>query len=66
MNIKLHLIAAAVLLPLLVFLMADEIVFALVGLFYFAALIYVGRSTTAGRKFLRRYYREMLRLERML
>lgn len=64
MSIKLHLTAAVVLLPLLVLLMADELIFALAGLLYFAGLIFVARSTTAGRRFVRRYYREMLRLER--
>ena len=66
MNIKLHLTAAVVLLPLLVLMMADELLYALGGLLYFVSLVTVARSTVLGRRFVRRYYREMLRLEKML
>jgi uncharacterized protein (DUF2062 family) len=65
-RIKLHLQACALFAPVFVALMCSTIILALIGAIYFAWIVFKWSSTINGRRFLRRYYHEILRLENML
>ena len=65
-RIKLHLQAFALFAPVVCSLMCSTIIIPALGLIYFAWLVIVWSSTINGRRFLRRYYHEILRLENNL
>ena len=64
-GIKLHLRAAILFAPVIIGIMSSIFVVMLLGVIYFIG-VYLWSSTINGRKFFRSYYREILRLERML
>lgn len=61
---KLHLQACALFAPA-IFLLSGTIIIVLLGVLY-CYFLYRFSSTKYGRKFLRSYYKEILRLENML
>lgn len=63
-RIKLHLQACALFTPVIL-LLSSTIIIVLLSLIYFIGL-YRWSKTRNGRNFLRSYYREIMRLERML
>ncbi len=64
-RIKLHLRAALLFAPAF-FVLSSTIILVLLGAIYFSWLVFRWSSTIKGRKFLRAYYHEILRLENML
>ncbi len=64
-RILLHLAAVAVLLPLLL-IVSDSLVSNFAGILYLVWVAFFASRTTLGRKFLLRYYHEVLRLENMM
>lgn len=62
----LHFTACALLAPCLLAFTAGSLIVAAVGALYMAGLVYVCGHTIRGRKFARTYYREALRLEKLL
>lgn len=64
-QLKLHIIAFLMLIPCLLILAEDNLWSTAIGLLYIAVMVMVSR-TPRGRQFIRRYYREILRLERGL
>ena len=64
-RIKLHLAGVAVLLPCLMLFSEFNVAVNLLGICYVCTL-FVLSDTDAGKRFLRRYYHEILRLENTL
>lgn len=64
-RMKLHLQACALFAPVIVCMMCSTIIIVLLSVIYTIGL-YRWCSTVNGRIFLRSYYREVMRLERML
>lgn len=64
-RIKLHLQAFVLFTPAIIGIICSTIIIVLLSLIYFIGL-YRWSFTMSGRKFLRSYYREIMRLERML
>ena len=64
-RIKLHLQALVLFMPIILTL-SSTIIIALFGAIYFAWLVFKWSSTINGKRFFRRYYHEILRLENML
>lgn len=63
-RICLHLIALVVLMPcVMVFNVSGEIWVNILGLIYCAYLVILANESERARRFLRRYYHEILRLE---
>lgn len=65
-RITLHLTACALLAPCLSAFTAGSLFVAAVGALYMAGLVYACGHTARGRKFARTYYKEVLRLEKLL
>lgn len=64
-SIKLHSIAFAVILPCILALLEGSLIINLVGVLYIL-LIFRLSYTKPGKRFIRRYYKEILRLESLL
>lgn len=64
-SIKLHSIAFAVILPCILALSEGLLVINLIGIAYILFLFRLS-STKIGKRFIRRYYKEILRLESLL
>ena len=64
-SIKLHSIAFAVILPCILALLEGSLIINLVGILYML-LIFRLSYTKPGKRFIRSYYREVLRLESLL
>ena len=64
-RIILHLEALAMLLPLLL-VTGSSLVHQAIGLLYLVCLVFFAAPTVSGKRFIRKYYREILRLERMM
>lgn len=64
--IKIHLTAFAVLLPLLAVVSTGNLAANFLGVLYAAGLYIYTANSERGKRFIRRYYREVLRLEDML
>ena len=65
-RITLHLQAFALLAPCLLAFTAGSLLANAAGAAYMAGLVYAGGHTARGRKFARTYYKEVLRLEKLL
>ena len=65
-RIILHLTAFAVVLPLVAVFNQGNIVYNILGLLWFAYLAIFAMESPHAHRFMRDYYREMLRLERMM
>ena len=65
-RIVLHLTALAVLLPVTAVFSNGNLVFNFLGLLYAVWLFIFLNDSGTGRRFLRRYYHEILRLENMM
>ena len=65
-RIILHLVALAVFLPCTLIVCDGSIVFNLLGVIYVVWLVLVASRTDTGRRFIRRYYHEILRLENFM
>jgi hypothetical protein len=61
-RIKIHCLAFAILMPCIMAFSEGSLVINVVGLAYILVLFRLS-STTRGRRFIRTYYREILRLE---
>lgn len=64
-SIKLHSIAFAVILPCILALLEGSLIINLVGVLYILLLFRLS-YTKPGKRFIRRYYKEILRLESLL
>lgn len=64
-SIKLHSIAFAVILPCILALSEGLLIINLIGIAYILFLFKLS-STKIGKRFIRRYYKEILRLESLL
>ena len=64
-SIKLHSIAFAVILPCILTLLEGSLIINLVGVLYILLLFRLS-YTKSGKRFIRRYYKEILRLESLL
>ena len=64
-SIKLHSIAFAIILPCILALSEDLLIINLVGILYMLLLFRLS-YTKPGKRFIRSYYREVLRLEALL
>lgn len=64
-RIKLHLQACVLFAPVIL-LLSSTIMCVLLGVLYCSIIVFWWSSTKYGRKFLRSYYKEILRLENML
>ncbi len=62
-RIKLHICAFILFAPVIILPMSSTIILQILSAVYFGWLVFGFSSTIKGRKFLRRYYREVLRLE---
>lgn len=62
---KIHITAFAIILPLILIVTEGNPVINLIGLVY-ALILYRLSKTPAGKQFICRYYREVLRLESLL
>ena len=58
--------AGALLAPCLMAFTAGSLILNAVGVAYMAGLVYASGHTARGRKFAKTYYREVLRLEKLL
>ena len=65
-RITLHFTACALLAPCLLAFTAGSLIIAAVGAAYMAGLVYASGHTAKGKKFARTYYKEVLRLEKLL
>ena len=65
-RITLHLTAFALFAPCLLAFTAGSLFVNAVGVAYMAGLVYASGHTARGKKFARTYYREALRLEKLL
>lgn len=65
-RITLHLTAFALFAPCLLAFTAGSLIVTAAGAAYIAGLVYVCSHTARGRKFARMYYKEVLRLEKLL
>ena len=65
-RITLHFTAFALLAPCLVAFTAGSLIIAAVGAAYMAGLVYACSHTAKGKRFARTYYKEVLRLEKLL
>lgn len=65
-QVVLHLKMAAILLPLMLLFMQENVWLNCAGLFYIVWLAIFANETERGRKFCRRYYHEILRIENSL
>ena len=65
-RIKLHLTACALFAPCMLAFTAGDLFVNAVGVAYMAGLVYASGHTGRGRKFARTYYKEVLRLEKLL
>ena len=65
-RIALHLVALAVFLPCTLIVCGGSVVVNLLGVVYLAWLVLVASRTDTGRRFIRRYYHEILRLENFM
>ena len=58
--------ACALFAPCLLAFTAGSLIVAAVGALYMAGLVYAGGHTAKGKRFARTYYKEVLRLEKLL
>ena len=65
-RITLHFTACALFAPCLLAFTAGDLFVNAVGVAYMAGLVYAGGHTAKGKRFARTYYREVLRLEKLL
>lgn len=65
-RITLHLQAFALLAPCLLAFTAGSLLANAAGAAYMAGLVYAGGHTARGKRFARKYYREVLTLEKLL
>lgn len=65
-RITLHLTACALFAPCLLAFTSGCLLANAVGTLYAGCLVYMSGHTVKGRKFTRKYYREVLRLEKLL
>ena len=65
-RITLHFTAFALLAPCLMAFTAGSLIVAAVGALYMAGLVYASGHTAKGKRFARMYYKEVLRLEKLL
>ena len=65
-RITLHLTAFALFAPCLLAFTAGSLILNAVGAAYMAGLVYASGHTARGMKFARTYYKEVLRLEKLL
>lgn len=65
-RITLHFTACALFAPCLLAFTAGSLFVAAAGAAYMAVLVYECGHTARGRRFARKYYREVLRLEKLL
>lgn len=61
-SIKIHCLAFAILMPCIMAFSEGSLVINIIGMAYILALFRLS-STTSGRRFIRIYYKEILRLE---
>ena len=62
----LHFTACALFAPCLMAFTAGSLIVAAIGAAYMAGLVYVSGHTAKGKRFARTYYKEVLRLEKLL
>ena len=65
-RITLHFTAFALLAPCLLAFTAGSLFVTAVGALYMAGLVYASGHTAKGKRFARMYYKEVLRLEKLL
>ena len=65
-RITLHFTAFALFAPCLLAFTAGSLFVAAVGALYMAGLVYASGHTARGKRFARTYYKEVLRLEKLL
>ena len=65
-RITLHFTACALLAPCLLAFTAGSLIIAAVGAAYMAGLVYASGHTARGKRFARTYYKEVLKLEKLL
>ena len=65
-RITLHFTACALLAPCLLAFTAGSLILNAAGALYMAGLVYASGHTARGKRFARTYYKEILRLEKLL